>query len=282
MEVDLKDFSAEELARAEQKIYLFLEELNSLYGAQEAVDPYLGPVLYKPTEAASFLKQLFVDNLSNTVAWWNPSDSDFSASPFTGKEGQRIMSPGITIYDRPQQKEYQGISLTHSSYLDWEGVPAQELMLVSQGRLQNLPLSQRPISTKNSHASNGHGLRLTAHTGSVREGLSNIFVEAEHPLTEEQLEEKLLARCKELGLEYGYIKDGLGFKRIYVADGRKERVRKLEEKNLTTRSLRDIIGVGDDPELVYRRMVTPSLVVDEVDLTAVLSHPTRKPLVPKP
>ena len=278
--IPLRDFSEAELARAEQKIQEFLEKMHGLYGASQA-EVYLGPVLYKPLSAGIFIQELLTNNLIPTVPLWQPNGEDEEAGPFRKRLGRRVMSPGITVYDRPRLKEYEGVQLTGSSWLDWEGVPTQELVLVADGRLQNLPLSQRPLEKAKGHQSNGHALSILGN-GGVREDVSNIFVEPETPLTDEQMEEKLLARCKELDLEYCYIKNDSVFERIYTKDGRKEWIIGLNEIHKTERSLRDILAAGGKKEIVNGYMVVPSLLVDEVELEPQDRKPDRKPLVPKP
>lgn len=279
--IRLKDFSEEELVRAEQEITSFLDLLQGLYGAPEA-EFYLGPVLYKPERAARFIRAVFLDDLSETVAWWNAySDDDYTASLWRKKLGQRIISPGITIYDRPHEKNYEGIALSGFCRIDWEGVPTEELTLVTDGRLQTLPFSQRPFTSKK-HKSNGHALSLNSF--GIREGYSNIFVEPEDAWTDEQMEEKLLARCKELKLPYCYILHENGIQRIYTQDGRKEWVVGLAYalNMASTRPLRDILAVGGKRKLVNGNIVIPSILVDEIELEPLDRKPNRKPLIPKP
>lgn len=274
----LKDFSEQELQQADEKIQQFLKTLQARYGAPEA-EVYLGPVLYKPVAAFELLHGQLLSSLGYTVPFWGAFDEDPLASPWRKKVGKRVTSLGINIYDRPQEKTYQGIALVNFRKIDWEGVPAQTLTLVQDGHLKDLPFSQRPLSKKE-HKSNGHAFLL--ESGGVREGLSSVFVEIENPLTDEQLEQKLLDRCKELKLDYCYINHGDAFERIYTEDGHKEWVVGLEEVNTTPRSLRDIIAAGGAVELVERQVVTPSLLVDEVELEPKDRKPNRKPLVKKP
>lgn len=282
LEVVLKDFSVPELERAETEIRQFLDQLKSFYGAPEAT-AYLGPVLYKAPQAARFLEILLLERLSNTAPWWNNADEDTWASPFRKQIGLRVMSPGINVYDRPQVKTYQGIEIASFAPVDLEGVSSEELTLVSGGKLRQVPLSQRPLEAKN-HKSNGHALKSIVG----RENISTIFVEPQSPLTTQQLEEKLLARCKELGLPYCYISEELGFQRIYTHDGHKEWVVGLYEREWNVRSLRDILAAGDDSTIIQKSyidantIITPSLLVDEVDLKPRDRHPDRKPLIEKP
>ena len=116
------------------------------------------------------------------------------------------------------------------------------------------------------------------------------------------MEAKLLARCRELELDYCYILKEFPVsaswanstiniaERIYTKDGRREPVFGLKVSELSTRSLRDILAAGDDAELFdmtdaeYRpyTLVVPSLVVDELELLPSDKKADRKPFVPKP
>ncbi len=277
----VKDFSVQQLAATEQKIQEFFTDMQALYGAKTG-EAYVGPVLYKPAAAKSFLKILLFNELNKTVPYFvQDNDEDMQASPWRKKLGQRILSPGIAIYDRPQETEFEGIGLMHWN-VDFEGVPTQELVLVGKnGRLEQLPLGQRPLAKK--HASNGHIFLLDEIA--PREGLSNVFVEPEHPLTDEQMEEKLLARCQELELEYCYIAHTSNdFERVYTKDGHKERIVGLEDANLSARSLRDIEAAGGSRKvfLGWPILITPSLLVNEVEVLPRDRKPGRKPFIAKP
>ena len=277
--VSVKDFSPQQLQRAEPKIRAFLDTLTAQYGAKHG-EAYVGPVLYKPQAAADFLHLLLLGQLNQTVPFLvENTDEDPHASPWRKKRGQRVMSPGITIYDRPQATEFDGIALENFG-VDMEGVPTQELVLVSNGRLQQLPLGQRPLDKK--HVSNGHA--FWADQIAPREGLSNVFVEADRPLTDEQMEEKLRARCAELELEYCYIQHSPGdFERVYTKDGHKERIVGLEDVNLSSRSLRDIEAAGGTRQLANgRSIITPSLLVNEVEVMPQDRKPGRHPFIAKP
>lgn len=276
----LRNFSKEELQRAEQKIHDFLDALQKLYGAKEA-EAYLGPVLYKPAPAARLLSNWLLDDLQNTAPFLvGDSDEDTFASPWRKKIGRRLISPGITIYDRPQEEFYEGIALALFNKIDWEGVPTEDLVLVADGRLQTLPFSQRPL--KKGHRSNGHA--VLTEMGDVRESPTNVFVEPTQIFSDAEMEAKLLARCKELNLEYCYIKQSAPnlLERIYTKDGHKEYVVGLKEVNMSARVLRDILAVGGKPELYDRHIVIPSMLVDEVELEPQDRKPGRKPLIPKP
>ena len=194
----------------------------------------------------------------------------------------------------PLLQEYKGVALAGFSPVDAEGVPAENLLLVSNGKLLDLPFSRS--LTQGRKKSNGHA--RVSFRQRPRAGVTNLFITPQETFTQQELEQKLLDRCRELDLEYGYIvesmpnaKDELpNITRLYVKDGRKEQVYGAKLQNFTSRSLRDILAAGDDETIFNlpegadpaRSFIVPSLLVDEVELVPSGKHPDRKPFVSRP
>ncbi|MCQ2410364.1 MAG: metallopeptidase TldD-related protein [Elusimicrobiaceae bacterium] len=286
----LKDVSAAQLDYARNKAQDFLNRVRQAYGAPSAT-AYIGPVLLKPQAAARMIKQAVLNDLENSKPWLlSYADDDDEAGKLYKKQHVRVSTDLLTLYDRPLARQFEGITLLKFAPLDKEGVAAQNLTLIQNGRVQDFPLTQRPL-TKNHH-SNGHAYLDTVN--GPREGLTNVFVEPKEQLTDEQMEEKLLARCRELGLEYGYILYGadpsgdLGLERIYTSDGRKETVLNLKWDGnfFTQRDLRGVLAVGGERQLSYNWrgpvVVTPSVLMEEVELVPQEHKAHRQPFIPKP
>ena len=92
----------------------------------------------------------------------------------------------------------------------------------------------------------------------------------------------MLARCRELELEYCYIAhDDSLFERIDMKSGKREFVLGLDMTYSAKRALRDILAAGDDFNL-ENGVIVPSLLVDEVELEPKEMIPERKPLIPRP
>jgi hypothetical protein len=95
--------------------------------------------------------------------------------------------------------------------------------------------------------------------------------------------------------------------RVYVADGREELVRGGTIQGLAPRSLRNILGVGDDATVftymqnpadgfagtalgafgsaqggIPSTVVAPSILLEEVEIRGFRGEPRRTPLVPAP
>ncbi len=282
----------------EKKTQAFLDQLAAAYQARKA-EPYLGPVLLEPEAAGGFFNQLFIPNANNPrpvpSSFW---ETDPMAGQFKDKLGMRVVSHLLDVYDRPYVREYEGKMLQGFMPVDDEGVEAQQLQLVQSGKLLALPLSRSVM--KGQKHSNGHA--RMSNWSYPRAMLTNVFVVPKNPLPREQLEQQLLQRCQELGLEYGYIfprfpsvydeDQEVAFAwRIYVSDGHKEPVYGLHLPGITTRSLRDILAAGNDAEVshfseknvfVPFSVIVPSLLVDEMEILPTQLKPERKPFVPLP
>ena len=264
----------------QEKTEKFLKNIEQHYRAQKGT-AYLGPVLFTKQAAADFFALLVNGVQNNKPLLAADVEDDPSAGELRNKVGMRVMSPVVDVYDKPHLREFKGQKLMNFSPVDDEGVATQDLTLVSGGKLVQLPSSRR--SVKKGEKSNGHAFFLGAQY--PRERLSTVVVEPKNPLSEKELEEKLLSRCKELELDYCYMVSDMGkghlAQRIYTLDGHKEPVTGLEVSNLTTRALRDILAAGEDSEL-YNDIITPSILVDEIELLPSDRRPDRKPFIPRP
>ncbi len=276
----------------------FLDDLNTVYEAVPGQN-YLGPVLLASQAAGPFLESVFVKNIQNLKPLL-PENAETleKTGSFKEKLDQRVISNVIDLYDRPDWSDYDGWPLGGFMPVDDEGVAAQTLQLTQNGKLVNLPRTSRPF--EKGARSNGHA-RLTP-TSLPRERLTNLFVEAKAPKTWEELQEALIKKCKELGLEYGYIlydfptgddKTVAWVQRLYV-DGKTEPVYGLQVNDLTPRALRDIRAAGDvafvtpaSPELFKevlpaQSIISPALLLEELELGPDNKKADQKPFVPKP
>ncbi len=294
----LQDDTYEKLAK---NVSDFLHELEQLQKAVKP-EPYLGPVLLRPLAAGQFIYNLLVENLQNAHPLLSSNNEVDVTAGKMRNPGQRVMSPGIAVYDRPQMRFVPSpmgmIPLGGFMPVDDEGVAATDLTLVDAGRLQQLPRTTRPFGDQT--PSNGHA-RLTERSF-PREQLTNVYVQPQVALSDKELEEKLLDRCRELGLDYGYILYALPDNegtiaravRVYTTGNKRERVYGLRLTNLTTRALRDITAAGDQPEVVWiyteeasggvpgQSISSPALLVDEMEFVPTDKKPDKKPFVPKP
>ncbi len=288
----------------QQAVSQSLAEAEILYSSIREKKPYLGPVLFKNQAAASFFSFLFDPAASNTKPLLKGNDDyDETAGYFRDRKNMRVISPLFDLYDKPALSEYQGKSLAGFMPVDDEGVQAEELTLVKDGKLLTFPTIRSLVEGQKK--SNGHA-RMT-RTSLPRASITNLFLIPKETLTEKEMEEKLLQRCKELELEYCYIVSSPFYyskytgtawpeilQRIYTQDGRKEAATGMEITQVSARTLRNILAAGDDTDVYtefgkYRRfsspskaIITPSILVDEIELISDMKVPDTPPVVPLP
>ncbi len=293
----LEDFSQEQKDIATQVTDGFLKDLQAFYEGVPG-ERYIGPVLIAQTAAGNFINELLVTNFQNLYRLSSATeDADQTAGSFD-EVNQRVMSPGITVWDSPYERILNGVPLGGFMPVDDEGVAAQDLKLVENGRIVEIPRTTRPLNDK--QLSNGHA-RMT-RSSMPRERLTNVVVDVENPLSWDDLVQAFLDRCEELGLEYGYVLHEWPnasnnytpiLERVYL-DGSYEIVYGLKLTGLTPRALRDILAAGDtvyvtnieseetSEETLSQSVISPALLIDEMEFSTEGRKPDKKSFVPKP
>jgi len=199
---------------------------------------YTGPVLAEGQVVAEvFHEALFGGReslmLSNDIQ--NATGLRMENLSLESRVGKPIMDPAIHVAAKSRLKKFKGVDLLGSSDADSEGViPPDEIVLVEKGVLKDL-LNDRTI-TKPAQTPNGHA-----------GGPAVIDVKIESTAGTDVLKQKLLARAREEGLEYGLIvraAPGVPFEvvRVYTENGREEAVRADQLGGVSIRNLRRILG----------------------------------------
>ncbi len=195
-------------------------------------------------------------------------------SDWSGRLGQRVLPAGVSLVDDPTAQQFGGQDLIGGYSVDQEGVHAQKVALVETGMLRQLLMSRRPGPEFSD--SNGHG-RAT-FLADPRLMMSNLFFTSSEGQSPADLRKKFLDACKQNGQSFGLIvrkmdnavigsssqdelSDALAtlasgapngdrmpllVYRVNLSDGREELVRGAILTSLTSRNLRNILGVGND------------------------------------
>lgn len=285
--ISLRNLTEEELNRGKEEVEEWLQKVLQVRQVVKAKQPYIGPVLLKPRAAAVLFRNSVINEMEqSTPILLELADEDKGAGNLHKKKGMRVGTELVTLYDRPCQREFDGFTLPAYKCIDDEGVAAQDLTLMKNGKVQDIPLSMRPLDK--GHKSNGHSRFKDNMWG--RESVSTVFVEPTQQWTDEEMENKLLERCKALGLEYGYILHGwsgrtpsaIHTERVYV-DGRREFVHNIEFENdfFTQRDLRAVLAVGGKQEITGS-LVVPSVLMQEMEMVPRDIKGARPPFVPRP
>jgi predicted Zn-dependent protease len=316
-------------------------ELMALRLSQPAQD-YTGPVLFEARAAAPLVAQVLGPALNGArppVAFQPVMEQFLSniggKSDWVNRTGTRVLPTSVSVVDDPTAREFQGKPLIGGYSVDDEGVPAQKVMAVDNGTLKGLLMSRRPGN--DSAESNGHG--RSAFLNDAKPTMSNLFFTSSETVSAADLKKKFLDICRankqeycmevkemdnpaisllhqddfsELLASYGGGAGGgdrlpLLVYKVYPADGHEEIIRGARISGVTSRVLRNVTAIGNDP-FVYNymqtqvagfagtalgafgsaqnglpaTMVAPSLLFEELDVRGARGEPRRPPLLPAP
>lgn len=258
-------------------------ELMAMRSAPPASD-YTGPVLFESRAAAALIAQVLGPSLNGArppVAFQPVVDQLMSSlggrSDWTGKVDSRVLPATVTLIDDPSAQDYKGTPLIGGYSIDEEGVPAEKVIIVDNGKLKELLMSRRP--GPDSDKSNGHG--RSAFLAEPKPTQSNLLFTSSETVSPDDMKKKFVDACKEEKLDYCLIvrqmdnptisimhqedfndllasfggnaatdRLPLVVYRYYPADGREELVRGARITGFSPRSLRNIAAIGND-DYVY-------------------------------
>ena len=316
-------------------------ELLALRSSPTTPD-YTGPVLFAARAAAPLVAQVLGPALNGArppVAFQPVMEQFLSnvggKSDWVTRIGARVLPTSVTVVDDPGAKEFAGQPLIGSYRVDDEGVPALKVTAVESGNLKELLMSRRP--GPDSDKSNGHG--RSAFLNDARPTPSNLFFTSSETVPAADLKKRFLDICRANKQEYclmvkqmdnpaisllhqedfsgllasygGGAGNGdrlpLLVYKVYPADGHEEIVRGTRITGLSSRVLRNVTAIGNDP-FVFNYMqtqvagfagtalgafgaaqnglpssvVAPSLLFEELDVRGARGEPKRPPLLPAP
>jgi TldD protein len=316
-------------------------ELMALRTSAPAQD-YTGPVLFEARAAAPLLAQILgpAMNGSRPPISFQPIVEQMlgnlgGKSDWSGRIGARVLPTSVSVIDDPGAKDFHGTPLIGGYSVDDEGVRAQKVTVVENGTLKQLLMSRRPGNDGNE--SNGHG--RSGFLTDAKPTMSNLFFTSADTVSPVELKKKFLDVCRAEKLAYCVIVremdnpslsllhqedfsellasygGGAGsgdrlpllvFK-VFPEDGREEVMRGARIVGVTSRSLRNLAGIGND-NYVYNYMqsqvagfsgtalgafgsaqgglpasvVAPSLLFEELEVRGARGEPKRLPLLPAP
>jgi len=237
-----------------------------------AADDYHGPVLFSGDASADVIDRLLVPNIEadrpdmgTTARTTGAYSSSFKA---------RVLPAMLSVTDDPLQAKFDGKALLGAYNIDDEGVPAQSVDVIIDGKLENFLVGREPV--KDFDTSNGHGRAAPAQAAHSRAGV--ILVKSNQPLSRGELNKRLLSMAKEQGRDV-YSVETLGGellpRLLYLVhpNGTRQLVRGAIFDELDNRSLRsDIVAAGNDPyvsnslDAVPRTTIAPSLLFDDIEV----------------
>jgi hypothetical protein len=195
--------------------------------------------------------------------------------------------------DDPGLKSYDGKNLVGAYEVDDEGVPAQAVKLVSEGKLVNYLIGREPV--RDFPQSNGHGRGGIG--AAARPAIGVLRITAKDGLSDDELNRKLLDLAKDRGLKSVYyvqtMAGELTPRLLYrvspdgIPAGKRELVRGATLDDLDQRALRSGVEAagkdlfvanyfGDVPET----LLTPALLLDDVTIRRANKKNEKLPFYP--
>ena len=269
-----------------------VDDLKSLEDLRKAplvaAEDYHGPVLFSGDAATDVINHLFVPNVEADRPELGTTARTTGA--YTSSYKSRVLPEFISVTDDPLQKTFADKPLLGAYDVDDEGVPAQPVNIVTDGKLQNYLIGREPV--KDFPTSNGHGRSAPAAAAHSKSGV--LIVTPKNPVPVAELNKRLLAMAKEQDRDV-YAVETLGGElmprllyRVH-ADGTRELVRGAAFEELDNRSLRsDIVAAGDDPFIsnsmgtVMQTTIAPSLLFDDIGVKRATEEQQKLPYYPPP
>lgn len=258
---------------------------------------YSGPVLFEAEAAARvFARQFGYSFAGGQRAVGSRAGPD----DFANKLNRRILPRFMNVVDDPTLEEIEGVPVLGHYEYDDQGVPAQPVTLVENGRLRALLMSRNP--SREFTQSNGHG---RGFMGQPRAAVGCLVVTADEGLDAATLRQELLEAAADEGLEcalriasLGGVGDsagrfgGEGFSPLVMykvyPDGREELVRGAEIARIDLKAFKRILAAGDTP-YVYntpasegQTYAVPALLFEELDLAKVDRDYDKPPILLSP
>src|ERR1035437_72796 len=279
--------SAEELEAWPDFRKRVIDDLKSLEALRNApvvsADDYHGPVLFSGDAAADILEALFIPNVEasrpemGTTARTN--------GLYTSSFHARVLPEFLNATDDPLTTTFAGRTLLGAYAVDDEGVPAQSVDVVVNGKLQNYLIGRTPI--KDFPESNGHGRAAVGQAAHSQSGV--MIFKSIAPLSAAAMNARLLAMAKDQGRDV-YAVETLGGELVprllYLVhpDGSRQLVRGAVFDELDNRSLRSgIIAAGDD-EFVANSLgtiptttIAPSLLFEDIGVKRATTEQQKLP-----
>jgi hypothetical protein len=285
--VTLKDIDSAEAFN--KHAVSLIASLGDLRKAPLVEEEYHGPVLLSADAASDAIHDL----VASAVTAVRPElgTEARTKGAFASSFHARVLPQFLDVVDDPSLTTFKGKQLVGAYKIDDEGVPAQTVKLIADGRLENYLIGREPV--RDFPKSNGHG--RAAVTGPPRPEISVLNVSSREGLSEGELNQKLLALGKDRGLKSVYYVETLGPeltpRLLYrvSADGKRELVRGATLDDLDQRALRSgVVAAGKEPYIanydssVPQTILAPALLFDDVTVRRANEKNDKLPFYPPP
>ena len=310
--------SADLLARAET-LAASLAALRLAKVGEEFTGPVLVEGQASPALMSTTLVPLFLSQRAPEMESIGGSQPRFPSPPFLNRIGARVLPESFSASDTPSVQRFGDTAVMGSYTVDDDGVPAQDVPLVKEGRLLTLLTGRTP--QKNLLRSNGHG-----RTGNSQAGVFQM--ESSKAVPASELKGKYLELLKQQSRPFGYIvravsgsgllpgsgRGGGGGGQLgpqiqsvvkVLPDGTEQPVRGLVFANVQYTTFKNILEASRERTLYTTRanafssaiptlpsgasttsavisLIVPSVIFEEVEIQAEKGPSPKPPIVPSP
>jgi len=285
--VSLSDLDSAEVFN--KRAATLVASLTDLRKAPLVEEEYHGPVLFSADASSDAIHELVASAV--TAVRPDLGTEARTKGAFASSYHARVLPDFLDVVDDPGLKTFEGKTLVGAYKIDDEGVPAQQVKLITDGKLENYLIGREPV--RDFPKSNGHG--RAALTGPPRPQISVLDVRAHEGLSDADLNQKMLALAKDRGLKSVYFVETLGpeltprlLYRISL-DGKRELVRGATLDDLDQRALRSgVIAAGKTPYIanydgaVPQTILAPALLFDDVTVKRANEKNDKLPFYPPP
>ena len=160
------------------------------------VDPYTGPSLLSGPASGVFFHEIFGHRIEG-----QRMKSENDGQTFKKMVGQLVLPADMHVYDDPTLRKYAGEDLNGFYKYDDQGVKAERVDVVVNGKLNDFLMTRTPIDGH--PRTNGHARASDGFDPVSRQ--SNLVIETSNPKTPEELRQLLIEEVKKQGKEYGYF-----------------------------------------------------------------------------
>jgi hypothetical protein len=270
----------------DQRAVKQIASLTELRHAPLVEEEYHGPVLLSADASADTMRSLLASSVTATRPKLGTEARTNGA--FASSFHARVLPDFLNVVDDPAITTYDGKGLVGAYTIDDEGVPAQAVNLITDGKLENYLIGREPV--RDFSQSNGHS--RAGVVGSPRPAIGVLKITAKDGLSDEDLNKKLLETVRDRDLKNVYFVETLGAdvpRLLYriSADGKRELVRGAELDDLDQRALRSSIDAagknlytanffGDIPETV----LAPALLFDDLTIKRANEKNDKLPFYP--
>ncbi|HEX9201726.1 MAG TPA: metallopeptidase TldD-related protein [Acidobacteriaceae bacterium] len=269
-----------------------IDDLKSLEALRNApvvsAEDYHGPVLFSGDAAADVLNSLFIPNVEAKRPEMGTTAR--TTGVYTSSFHAGVLPEFLNATDDPLTTTFAGHSLLGAYAVDDEGVPAQPVDIVANGKLQNFLIGRTPI--KDFPGSNGHGRAPVGQGAQPHAGV--MIFKSKTPLSADAMNARLLSMAKDQSRDV-YAVETLGGplapRVLYLVhpDGSRQLVRGAVFDELDNRSLRSgIVAAGEDEYIanslgiVPSTTIAPSLLFDSIGVKRAAEEQQKLPYYPPP